>query len=338
MRVLRLISLAIASFAMACFVYGFAARIAAKHVGGPAYAAEPAADLGAPPATPVQEQPEVLTSGPVHEAFAKPVSMQAQASVVAPIEPPAVIQETPPQDRPQGDHYTWVPGYWAWEGTSNNYLWVSACWRVAPPNMSWVPGYWNRVGGGWEWVAGFWTANGTAAIDYHPAPPAVTDLQPPGPPPVADNIWVPSCWYWREGRYVLRAGYWIQPQAGWLWVPSHYNWTPRGYVFIAGHWDYSLERRGVLFAPVRFAHATVGVGFVFSPSVVVDVNVMTANLFTYPRYCHYYFGDYYDDAFVQIGIFPWFDRERIHGWYDPIFEYDRWHFRAEPDWTQRLRH
>lgn len=315
-------------------------------LGAQALAADPGPDADAPPPPPdqeeppipAQEQPEVLTSGPVHEAFAEPVNMDAETSVVVPDEPPAPIDEAPPEERPQGNQYTWVPGYWAWDGVGNHYVWVSACWRLAPREMSWVPGYWNRVDGGWQWVAGFWTSSTTAEIEYCPPPPAVQDLQPPGPPPAADQIWVPSCWYWRDGRYLLRKGYWVHPQAGWVWVPSHYNWTPRGYVFVAGHWDAALERRGILFAPVRFAHPAVRAGFVFSPSVVVDVHLLTENLFTYPRYCHYYFGDYYGDAAVKIGIVPWFDREHIHGFYDPIFVYNRWRNRGEKDWEGRLRH
>ncbi|MGA2500458.1 MAG: hypothetical protein ABSH20_22165, partial [Tepidisphaeraceae bacterium] len=57
------------------------------------------------PALPAQEQPEVLTRGPVHEAFAEPVNLDFQAGVVAPVQPPANIAEIPPADRPAGDHF-----------------------------------------------------------------------------------------------------------------------------------------------------------------------------------------------------------------------------------------
>ena len=99
----------------------------------------------APPPTPADEQPEVLTRGPVHEAFAEPVSLQYQEGLVAPTQPPENIEEIPPADRPAGDQFVWVPGYWSWDGDRNNYIWVSACWRAVPPNMSWVPGYWNPL-------------------------------------------------------------------------------------------------------------------------------------------------------------------------------------------------
>ena len=296
-------------------------------------------EQSAPPPTPAQEQPEVLTRGPVHEAFAEPVNLQVQAGLVAPDQPPPNIEEVPPAERPQGQQFVWIPGYWSWDADRNGYIWVSACWRVAPPKMSWVPGYWAQVSGGWEWVAGFWAPAGVREIEYLPAPPAVDDVEPPGPPPSPDTIWVPPCMYWYQGQYVRRAGYWLAAQPDWVWVPSHYVWTPRGYVFAEGHWDYSLERRGVLFAPVYFPASVYGrSGFSYSPSIVIDVGLLRVNLFAYPRYSHYYFGDYYDDAYLRIGIYPWFESERLHTWYDPIYEHDRWrNRRTEPRWEERER-
>ena len=90
------------------------------------------------PPQPVQEQPEVLTRGPVHEAFAQPVSVQDQPGMVVPSQPPANITETPPADRPDGNACIWAPGYWNWDAERNNYIWVSGCWRLPPPKMAWV--------------------------------------------------------------------------------------------------------------------------------------------------------------------------------------------------------
>jgi hypothetical protein len=284
-----------------------------------------------------------LTRGPVHEAFAEPVNLQVQAGLVAPIQPPPNIDEIPPAQSPQGGQYIWVPGYWSWDADRNNYIWVSACWRAAPPSMSWVPGYWAKVNDGWEWVAGFWTPTGAAEIEYLPAPPALPALQdvpPPGSPPTPDSIWVPSCWYWNQNQYIQRPGYWLVAQSDWVWAPSHYVWTPRGYIFVAGSWDYTLERRGILFAPVYFPRGYHGrAGFTYTPSIVVDIGALQLSLFAYPRYSHYYFGDYYDDAYIRIGIFPRFESERHHSWYDPIYQHDRWHYRkTEPRWEERERH
>ena len=310
--------------------------LALTSMGGLAFAASAAQ----PPAIPAQEQPEVLSRGPVHEAFAEPVNLQFQAGLIAPERPPPNIEEIPPEERPQGQQFVWIPGYWSWDADRNGYIWVSACWRAAPPGMSWVPGYWSQVSGGWEWVAGFWTPAGVREIEYLPEPPTVAELEPYGTSPSQDTIWVPPCMYWVQGQYVRRPGYWLAAQAHWVWVPSHYIMTPRGYLFAAGHWDYALDRRGVLFAPVYFPATFYGrLGVTFSPSIIIDMGLLQISLFAYPRYHHYYFGDYYDNAYLSIGIYPWFDSQRYHTWYDPVYEHSRWRYRrSEPRWDERQRH
>jgi hypothetical protein len=116
--------------------------------------------------------------------------------------------------------------------------------------------------------------------------------------------------------------------------------TPRGFLFISGYWDYSLDRRGVLFAPVYFGQPFyMQPGYFLSPSITLDLGTLQFSLFTYPSYSHYCFGDYYDDSFVRLGIFPWFEVERHHRWYDPVFEYSRWDYgRRDPGWLDRERH
>lgn len=295
-------------------------------------------DAVTPPAVPAQEQPEVLTRGPVHEAFAEPVSIQTQTGLIVPVQPPAPVDEVPPTERPQGSQFVWIPGYWSWDADRLGYIWVSACWRAAPPKMSWVPGYWNQVSGGWEWVAGFWAPANVQNIEYLPAPPVIANIEPVGIQPSPDTIWVPPCMYWSNGRYVQRAGYWLTAQPNWVWVPSHYVVTPRGYIFAEGHWDYSLERRGVLFAPVYFPSPVyLRAGFTFSPGIVVDLGLLQVNLFAYPRYNHYYFGDYYDSVYLSVGIFPWFECRQYHTWYDPIYEHARWQNRANSHWETHER-
>lgn len=291
------------------------------------------------PPIPPEEQPEVLTSGPVHEAFAEPVNLEPQTGLVVPMEPPAKIEEVPPPERPEGDRFAWVPGYWSWDSDRKGFVWVSACWRAAPPNRSWVPGYWARVPEGWEWVPGFWTPTTPQKIEYLPVAPPIADVESEDLPPSVDYVWVPACPYWVRDQYVRRPGYWLRQQVGWVWVPSHYIRTPRGYVFVAGHWDYALDRRGVLFAPVYFPRPVYArVGFVYRPSIVIDLGVLQFSLFAYPRYSHYYFGDYFDDVYLSLGIFPRFESVRSRRWYDPFYRYDRWqHRRIEPRWDDRER-
>ncbi len=188
-------------------------------------------------------------------------------------------------------------------------------------------------------MAGFWAPAGIQDMEYLPAPPEFDDVQPTSSAPSSDYIWVPPCEYWNQDHYVRRAGYWLVANPDWVWVPSHYVWTPRGYVFNAGHWDYPLQDRGVLFAPVYFPQSVYShSGYRYSPTIVIDLGGLVVNLFTYPSYSHYYFGDYYDDAYLSAGIFPRYQVEQNYTWYDPTFVYDRWHHRDNPSWDQDERH
>ena len=78
-----------------------------------------------------QQGAEVLTRGPVHEAFAETVTFDPQPGSVAPKAPPAPIEELPPDERPEGGNVAWIPGYWAWDDERSDFLWVSGIWRSA---------------------------------------------------------------------------------------------------------------------------------------------------------------------------------------------------------------
>ena len=58
---------------------------------------------------------EVLTRGPVHEAFARVIQYDSVPGIVVNAAPPALIEEIPPGERPVGDDVTWIQGYWAWD-------------------------------------------------------------------------------------------------------------------------------------------------------------------------------------------------------------------------------
>ena len=124
--------------------WGFLIRVAA------------AQDPGAP-AVPDQDQSvQVQTRGPVHEAFAAPVSHDPKPGLVTAKEPPAAVEEMPPDQKPAGQNVQWIPGYWSWDQSRNDYLWISGVWREPPPGRQWVPGYWHQVDGGFQWVPGAW--------------------------------------------------------------------------------------------------------------------------------------------------------------------------------------
>jgi len=279
---------------------------------------------------------QVLTSGPIHEAFAEAVALDPEPGIVAPKAPPALIEEIPPEQKPEGA-VQWIPGYWAWDDERSDYIWVSGSWRVPPPNRQWVPGYWNPVAQGYQWVSGYWASIKAEEMEYLPEPPQSVEVGPSFNAPSPDYIWIPGSWIWNYGRYAWRPGYWGVAYSDWLWVPAHYIWTPRGYIFVSGYWDYTVIHRGVLFAPVFFPpRAYLGLTVSFSPVFVIDLNVFDDALFLRPQYCHYYYGDYYDPGHYRRGIYPWFSLHARRLAYDPIYAHQRWNHRNDPKWENHL--
>jgi hypothetical protein len=278
----------------------------------------------------------VLARGPVHEAYARPVTATPQPGLTVSKKPPDPIQEEPPDERPEGENVVWIPGYWAWSTSRDNFIWVSGFWRVPPPGRRWVPGYWNQVEDGWQWVSGFWAPADQESLTYLDAPPASQDDGPDTAAPSDDNIYVPGVWRWRETRYVWQPGFWMDGQPNWVWVPAHYCWTPAGYIFIDGFWDYILQDRGLLFAPVAFDQPLWdNPDWYYQPDCVVRLTPLLAALFVRPIYCHYYFGDYYGDQYQSLGFYPWI----VYGprYFDPLFSYYSWANADNYGWYDGLR-
>jgi hypothetical protein len=280
---------------------------------------------------------QVLTRGPVHEAFAGVVTFNPEPGVVVPKAPPEIIEELPPDERPEGANVTWIPGYWAWDDERNDFLWVSGVWRALPPGRQWVAGYWGKSGQGFQWTSGYWADARVSEATYLPAPPATVEVGPNITAPSADYGWTPGCWVWYQGRYAWRPGYWAAGRLDWDWCPAYYVWTPRGYVFVDGYWDYSIERRGVLFAPVYFESGVYARrGYHYSPSIVIDLGVFSDHLFLRPRYHHYYFGDYYAASYYNGGFYASFSFESGRYGYDPIYAHQRWEHRRDREWEHRV--
>ncbi len=277
----------------------------------------------------------MLTNGPVHEAYAEPTNANPQAPIIVPKEPPAPVQEMPPDVKPDGQNVVWIPGYWAWDDGRHDFIWVSGIWRDTPPNHSWVAGYWNNVESGWQWTPGLWAPSNVEQVNYVPQPPQSLETGPNTPAPTENDFWVPGNYEYANAGWAWRPGYWTAAQPGWIWVPSHYVWSPSGYLFIRGHWDYELAHRGVLFAPVAFNFGYWGPRPIYyGPAVVIDPGVLTVDFFVRPGYYHYYFGDCYGPAFVGWGFRPWFS---VGVGFDPIFTYYRWYnVRRDPGWAIRV--
>jgi len=287
---------------------------------------------------------EALTRGPIHEAFAHPVSPDDGDRYIVPQRPPDPIDELPPDVKPAGDNIVWISGYWLYDDDFGDFVWISGCWRAVPPGRSWIPGYWRETASGHEWIAGFWKDADTRKIVYLPQPPETLEQAPPSAVAYEDRVWVEGTWVWqpatlfRSGRYAWRPGFWLQARPDWIWVPAHYVLTPHGYVFVDGYWDYTLERRGTVFLPVRFPQRTyVQTRIRFSPSLVIEIGFLTRDLFCSPRRHHYFFGDYHAVQYVTAGYHPWFEQSGRKRSYDHIFVHEQWRHRDDHAWAQKQK-
>jgi hypothetical protein len=289
-----------------------------------------------------------MTRGPIHEAFAAPVVHDPAAGQVVSNAPPAPIQEMPPDQKPAGQNVQWIPGYWAWDVSQNDYLWVSGIWREPPPYSQWVPGYWHDVEGGSQWVPGTWIpvstgqAGGQSQQSYLPPPPKSLETGPTTPQPSPNTGWTPGYWSWQGGGYAWRPGFWAAVQPNWIWMPAHYVWTPSGYLFVPGYWDLPVANRGLMFAPVYYPQPVYAQpGFVFTPSISIVGSAVTANLFVQASTNQYLFGNFYAQNFVSIGITPWFSFTFATGrplFYDPLFSYYAViNVRQNPAWVAQIR-
>ncbi len=294
-----------------------------------------------PPAVPdavsgIQVTPgiDVLGRGPIHEAFASPVSASGQPTTTVPEAPPVPINEIPPEVRPTDS--VWIPGYWFWDDLIDDYVWVSGVWRVPPPGQQWVPGYWHRLDNGARWVSGFWVPMDATGVTYMDPPPASRDRGPTYEQPSENHFWIPGVWLRYDTGYRWRHGYWAQRQPGWIWIPQHYAYTPRGAVLTGGYWDYPVEQRGVAFCPVYFQTPLFRQGgFEFTPTAAIINRHLLLHMFVGPRWHHYFYGDYYGRAAVEAGLVPWFRRDGVANY--PLLSYYTWYFdQQNVDYLQRM--
>jgi hypothetical protein len=277
----------------------------------------------------VPEGVEVLTRGPLHEAFANPVTGELKPGLVVPKQPPDPIDEVPPDVRPDGDDVVWISGYWSWDDEREDFIWISGIWRHTPPNQRWVPGYWDKVDDGWRWTPGFWAPAEEEAITYYDPPPATLETGPSSPAPSEEHFWTPGVWTYYDTGYRWRPGYWARSQPDWVWMPDRWVWTPSGAVFVPGYWDYALTARGNVFSPVYIQPAVYAQsGFAYTPQYTLNPAALLVNFWIRPNYGHYYFGNYYGGNYGRWGFSPmaqYYNRRGGWGW-DPIVAYNQAYF------------
>ncbi|TWU29680.1 hypothetical protein [Bythopirellula polymerisocia] len=279
--------------------------------------------------------PEVLDQGPIHEAFAEPLAFEQEEAEVVTKQPPAPVQELPPDERPEGKNVEWIPGYFKFDRDRNDFVWVSGLWRDVPPGRTWIPGEWQEVDGGWQWVHGFWS-DADQELRLLPIPPASLEAGPSSPAPGDNYSWAPGCWNWQNTGYAWQAGFWYEAQPNWVWIPNHYSYTPTGCIYVNGYWDYPPQSRGWLYAPVYWGGGYAGYGgnYYYRPRSVINTGLLLANLFVNNRYGGYYYG--YNYGRHPNWISPWGANygkwgnyghtgqgKGHHGRYDPLWAYNR---------------
>jgi hypothetical protein len=307
------------------WVFGLLTILGLASPGTPQQAAPAAKDNIA-----LQHPIEVLTRGPLHEAFAQPFDVKPEPGKLIPKEPPPPVPEEPPEQKPQADNVQWIPGYWAWDGQRQEFMWVSGVYRVPPQDRTFIPGYWQHTADGWRWVPGFWSDAKQQELLYTPEPPAPLEGGPSLPRPDDNSAYVPGAWIYRDGRFVWRPGYYAAIQPGRVWMPPRYVWTPSGYLFVDGYWDYPLEDRGLAFAPVYFHRPLwLEAGWRYRPSLVLGLDTFFDSCFVQDG--SFYFGNYYDPLYARLGFNPWYAGR---GRYDPIFSHHGWrNHRNDPNWV-----
>ncbi len=232
------------------------------------------ADPGVAPPNELADESGIspLTEGPVHEAFLAPGSQAAYVTVER--APPKPIVERPGVEKTDG-RAVWIPGYWDWDPTRDDFVWVTGTWRVPPPGRFWVNGFWQRDEDGWTRIPGFWSGESADELTYFdegPPEQRVEEAVPPAPEVDQEVFYVPGQYEPSPaGPVTWRSGYWTQVQPNWCWVPSYWIWQPRGWLYVPGYWDYVLDRRGTLFAPALVSPSVVVVNqpIVYRPVVTI---------------------------------------------------------------------
>ncbi len=274
---------------------------------------------------------EVLTRGPVHEAFAQPFDPKPGPGEAVPKQPPPPVPEEPPAERPEGDNVQFVQGYWYWDSERSQFIWVSGGYRNFAKGMKYVPGYWTHTERGWVWVQGFVAPENQQEQQYVPEPPAPLEVEPALPPPDDNSVYVPGYWRYNDYRWAWRPGFYTFARPGFIWCPPRYIWTPYGYTFVNGCWDYPWEDRGLLFAPVCFHRPLWNIfGWFYRPYHYINHGVLFDSFFCHRPSYHYCFGNYYGARYAGLGYEPWFGS---YGRRDPFYQYYGWQNRNDPNWV-----
>ena len=248
----------------------------------------------------------VEARGPIHEAYAQPVTATPQPGLIVNKQPPDPIPEEPPEQKPALDNVIWIPGYWAWDTDRSDFLWVSGFWRVPPEGRHWVPATGTRsmTAGSGSAASGCRRRRQRSPMCRNRPPrwTTVPACRPrmtaaPGCPATGSGAPVASFGGPASGSVVRGAGSGRPPRT---------TRTPCGYAYVDGYSDYPLADRGLLFAPVSFTQPLwTNPDWSYTPNYCVDVPGLLSSFWVRPSYGHYYFGDYYGAGYARQGFSPW---------------------------------
>ena len=268
---------------------------------------------------------ETYNRGPLHEAFATPSSDTAVEGIIIKKQPPELVNELIPDERPDGESVVWIPGYWSYDEELDDFLWITGVWRDIPPGMRWVPGYWEEVEEGFRWVSGVWMPIETAEIDYLPTPPESLEIGPSSIAPSENYCWIPGNWAYANTSYAWNPGYWSPVRNDYCWAPPRYIYTSRGCLYSPGYWDYAPIRRGLVFAPIRFFRPNRIIAVNYRPRFVINTwRNFYSTLFVSNRRGCYAYGNFFgpqhvNRGFIHISLYTGNRR----GFYDPLYNYNR---------------
>ena len=88
-----------------------------------------------------------------------PPTIAAPADTLSPPSTTVLVAPTAPSGAPiVAPSERWVPGRYAWDAASEEYVWLPGHHVEAPAEAaaSWVPGYYAPTDGGFVWVEGHW--------------------------------------------------------------------------------------------------------------------------------------------------------------------------------------
>ncbi len=281
---------------------------------------------------------QVLTRGPVHEAFAETVTFDPEPGIVVPKAPPAAIEEVPPDQRPEGANVAWIPGYWGWDDERKRFpLGQRHLARPAagPPMGARLLGQVRarlsmdfRVLGRRQGDRGAILARAACDGRSRSQHRRAFGRRTPGCPAVGCGSRAATPGGPVSGRPCSRIGIGFLP----------ITFGPRAAT--SSSTATGITRSAVaaccLRRSISMRACMRGPGFSYSPSTVIDLGVFANHLFLRPQYQHYYFGDYYAANYQAAGFYPSYSYNSGRYGYDPIYAHERWQHRQDGQWEHRV--